>query len=291
MSGMVGTTARAGSKAGSGVQRALLRDARVWICTAILAVIGLAAILAPYIAPHPYEAINAAVRLQSHAEGYPLGADHFGRDILSRLIWGARMTLIVSLGSVAVATIGGLLLGMIAAFYGGAIEAVIMRIIDAILCFPAILLAIFVVAFVGPELHNIILTIGILYIPRIARVAHAVTLVEKTNEYVDAARAMGAFPSRILWKAILPNIMAPIIVQMSLALGTAVLLESSLSFLGMGPPPPMPSWGRMVGQASAYMHLSPHAVIWPALSISVSILALNVLGDALRDILDPKRAK
>ena len=166
-----------------------------------------------------------------------------------------------------------------------------MRLIDAILCFPAILLAIFVVAFVGPDLRNIILTIGVLYIPRIARVAHAVTLVERTHEYVDAARAMGAFPQRIIWKSILPNIMAPVIVQMSLALGTAVLLESSLSFLGMGPPPPMPSWGRMVGQASAYMHLSPHAVIWPALTIAGTILALNVLGDALRDILDPRVSK
>lgn len=274
-----------------GVTRLMFKDFRVLVCGTILLVIALAAILAPYIAPHPYEAINASVRLQAQAEGYPLGADHFGRDILSRLIWGARMTLIVSLGSVALATIGGLVLGMLAAYYGGAVEAVFMRIIDAILCFPAILLAIFVVAFVGPELHNIILTIGVLYIPRIARVAHAVTLVERTNEYVDAARAMGAFPNRIIWRSILPNIMAPIIVQMSLALGTAVLLESSLSFLGMGPPPPMPSWGRMVGQASAYIHLSPHAVIWPALAISGTILALNVLGDALRDILDPRGTK
>lgn len=269
--------------------RLMVKDYRVWICGGLLLIIGLTAIFAPQLAPHSYEDMNPMLRFQAKAEGHPLGGDEFGRDILSRLIWGARLTMLVALGSVAVAVLGGVPLGMLAGYYGGTVENVIMRFMDAILCLPAILLAIFVVAFVGPELTNIILTIGFLYVPRIARVAHGVTLVAKEEDYVDAARAMGAGTLRIIGKAILPNIMAPIIVQTTLSLGTAVLLESSLSFLGMGPPPPTPSWGRMIGQSSAYMHLGPHAVIWPALCISLTILTLNILGDAVRDILDPRQ--
>lgn len=268
----------------------LRKDYRVWVCGGLLIAVVIAAIFAPYLAPHPYEEMNPSVRLQGRADGYILGADHFGRDILSRLIWGARITIIVSLGSVAIAAVGGVALGTIAGYFGGLVENVIMRMIDAILCFPAILLAIFVVAFVGPALHNIILTIGILYIPRLARVAHGVSLTAKEEDYVSAARALGARSQRIIAKAILPNILAPVIVQVSLSLGTAVLLESSLSFLGMGPPPPVPSWGRMIGQASAYMHLGPHAVLWPAICISLTILALNILGDSLRDAFDPRRS-
>lgn len=275
--------------ANNALQR-LRKDYRVWICSSLLAAVVLAAIFAQYIAPHPYEEMNASLRLQGRADGYILGTDHFGRDILSRLIWGARITIVVSLGSVAIATLGGVALGTIAGYFGGLVENVIMRLIDAILCFPAILLAIFVVAFVGPALHNIILTIGILYIPRLARVAHGVTLTAKEEDYVSAARALGARSQRIIAKAVLPNIMAPVIVQVSLSLGTAVLLESSLSFLGMGPPPPIPSWGRMIGQASAYMHLGPHAILWPAICISATILALNILGDSLRDAFDPRRS-
>lgn len=272
----------------SSVVRRLLRDFRVWICGGFILLLILTAFAAPLIAPHPHDAMNSTVRLGSPNATYLLGTDEFGRDILSRLIHGSRLTLAVSIGAVMISSIIGTVLGLAAGFYGGWVENVIMRLMDAILSFPPILLAIFVVVFLGPTMTNVVITIGLLYIPRFARIVHGVTLTTKELDYVEAARALGASVPRILFKAVLPNIMAPVFVQMSLSLGSAILTESGLSFLGLGPPPPTPSWGRMIEQSSRFMHLSPHIVLWPSVMISLTVLAFNILGDAVRDNLDPR---
>ena len=265
-----------------------MRDGRFWISAPFVVGLLVVAILAPLVAPHSPDAMSAAKRFQGSSREFPLGTDEFGRDILSRLIYGARLSLLVSVASVAIAATLGTVMGTVAGFRGGVTDLGIMRVVDAILSFPAIVLAIFVVVFIGPELQNLILTIGILYLPRFARIVHGVTLLAKHYDYVDAARAMGASDRRILVHAILPNLKAPAMVQISLALGDAILLESSLSFLGLGPPPPAPAWGRIIAQSSRFMHLGAHSMIWPSVVISVTVLAFNVLGDAIRDALDPR---
>jgi len=266
----------------------LLKSPQVWISGGYLSVVVLLAVFAPWVAPRNPTLMDGASRLALPGAKYVLGADEFGRDILSRLIYGARITMEVATVGMAIACVGGVLLGMAAAYYGKWIELALMRVMDAILCFPPILLALMVVTFMKPTVLNVILVVGFLYIPRFARVAHASSLAVKQTDYVEAARAMGAGDLRILLKAILPNIMAPIFVQISLGLGHAILLESGLSFLGMGPPPQIPSWGRMIETSSRFMHLNPHAVIWPSIAISLTVLAFNLLGDAVRDTLDPR---
>jgi peptide/nickel transport system permease protein len=231
--------------------------------------------------------MDASSRLQGPGGHYLLGTDEFGRDILSRLIHGARLSLFVSLSSVMIASTLGSALGLTVAYSGGKAELLGMRLIDAVLSFPPILLALFVVVFIGPELRNVILTISVLYMPRFGRVVHGVTLSIKQEEYVEAARAVGSPSWRILSRTILPNVMAPIIVQFSLFMGSAILLESSLSFLGLGPPPPAVAWGRMIAESSPYMHLNSYVIIWPAVVISATVITFNILGDALRDALDP----
>lgn len=266
----------------------LLKSPQVWISGGFLLIVALLAVFAPWVAPKDPTLMDGAGRLALPGAKYLLGADEFGRDILSRLIYGARITMEVATVGMAIASVGGVLLGMAAAFYGKWVELVIMRVMDAILCFPPILLALVVVTFMKPTVFNVILVVGFVYIPRFARVAHASSLAVKQTDYVEAARAMGAGDLRILLKAILPNIMAPVFVQISLGLGHAILLESGLSFLGMGPPPQIPSWGRMIETSSRFMHLNPHAVIWPSLAISLTVLAFNLFGDAVRDTLDPR---
>lgn len=245
-------------------------------------------LLAPQLTPYHPEEINPTLRLVPSSLAHPLGADEFGRDVLSRLAYGARVTLVVSTASVTIAMLAGTLLGMLAAYFGGGIDLVAMRVVDGLLSFPPILLALFVITFLGPSLVNVILVIGLLYMPRFARVAHGATLAVRQVEYVEAARALGATHTRMLRRAILPNIAAPLFVQGSLAMGHAILLESGLSFLGLGTPPPAPSWGRMIEQSSRFMGLSPWPVLWPAITVSTTVLALNLLGDALRDHLDPR---
>ncbi len=246
------------------------------------------AVLAPILTAFGPETIDPQHRMAPPSAGHLLGTDEFGRDILSRLAFGARITLTVSAASIALAASIGTLLGGAAAYFGGAADLLVMRIADGLLCFPPILLAIFVITFLGPSVTNVILVIALLYIPRFARVAHAATLSVREMEYVQAALAQGARHFRILRRTILPNIAAPLFVQASLALGHAILLESGLSFLGLGAPPPAPSWGRMIEQSSRFMSLSVWPIVWPAATVSGTVLAFNLLGDALRDLLDPR---
>jgi len=277
-----------GASARVPLRRRVRRHAQILIALPLLAGLVLVASLAPLLMRHDPNRLNPRVKVQPPSQTYVLGTDEFGRDILSRLAYGARITLIVTFASVVLAAVGGTALGTVAAYAGRAVEMVIMRTMDGMLCFPPILLGIFVVTFLGPSLVNLVLVIGVLYIPRFTRVVHSSTLAIRELEYVESARALGSSALRIVARAILPNILAPIMVQASLAAGHAILLESGLSFLGLGPPPPAPSWGRMVEQSGRYMQLSILPIIWPSAAISATVLGFNLLGDGLRDLLDPR---
>jgi ABC-type dipeptide/oligopeptide/nickel transport system permease subunit len=268
--------------------RRALRNPRIIIGGAVLLLLFLMAALAPVLAPGDPLRQHPQQRLAPPSAVYPLGTDEFGRDLLSRLIYGSRVSLQVAFGSIALAVLIGVPLGLVGGYFGRGWETVTMRLMDVLLAFPPILLAIAVVAFLGPGVWNLIFVIGILYTPRFARLVHASTLSERTREYVEAARAMGARSPRILMRGVLPNITAPIIVQVSLSLGFAILVESGLSFLGIGVRPPNPSWGLMIATGRGYMSQSVWPILWPSVAISLVILACNILGDGLRDTLDPR---
>jgi len=281
-------TDRPGSVIRPWLRRCLRRYGQILIATPLLAALAVVALGAPLVVSYDPNSLNSLAKVQPPSLAHLLGTDEFGRDILSRLAYGARITLLVAAASVIMAAVGGTLLGTVAAYAGRGVEAVIMRTMDGMLCFPPILLGIFVVTFLGQSLVNLILVIGGLYIPRFTRVVHSSTLAIREMEYVESARALGASAVRIVAQAILPNILAPILVQASLAAGHAILMESGLSFLGLGPPPPTPSWGRMVEQSGRFMQLGVLPLLWPSAAISVTVLAFNLLGDGLRDILDPR---
>lgn len=264
------------------------RTPRVIVSGGFILLLCIAAIAAPVITPGNPAELRAGQQHLPPSREFPLGTDEFGRDIYTRIVYGARITLLVSFASVTIATTIGTVFGMLAAYFGSPVDTVLMRFADGVLAFPAIVLALFIIAFLGPSLLNIIFVIGFIYIPRFQRIAYSTTLSVRENEYIESYRTIGAHPSRILFRGVLPNILSPIIVQISLAMGTAILLEASLSFLGLGPSPDVPSWGRTIQQSSRFLNLSPYGVIWPAVAISATVLAFNILGDALRDQLDPR---
>jgi peptide/nickel transport system permease protein len=281
----------AGRPARLPLRHRLRRHGQILVALPLLAALVLVAGAAPILVGYDPNTLNPRAKVQPPGRAYVLGTDEFGRDLLSRLAYGARITLIVAFASVILAAVGGTALGTVAAYAGRVVETAIMRTMDGMLCFPPILLGIFVVTFLGQSLANLILVIGVLYIPRFTRVVHSSTLAIRELEYVESARALGSSAIRIIARAILPNILAPIMVQASLAAGHAILMESGLSFLGLGPPPPAPSWGRMVEQSGRYMQLSLLPILWPSAAISVTVLAFNLLGDGLRDLLDPRLRK
>ena len=268
--------------------RRLLRNPRITLSLAIIVLVMGAAVLAPVLAPHDPLAMRPPDRLSGPSPQYLFGTDEFGRDVLSRILWGARISLPVAFQSVALAALIGTLLGLLGAYYRGWVDTAVMRGVEVIMSFPPILLAIAVVAFLGPTTRNVVLTIAVLYIPLFARIAYGSALRVRELEFVEAARALGADDLRILRTAFLPNMTAPLTVQFSLSLGFAILLESGLSFLGLGPPPPAPSWGRMVSTGRNFMELQPYLVVFPSVVIAMTILAFNLLGDGLRDQLDPR---
>ncbi len=226
-------------------------------------------------------------RLQPPSAKYLLGTDEFGRDILSRLMHGATNSLRVAVLSVAIACLVGASLGILAGYAGGLVDNVIMRVMDLFFAFPAMLLALSIVTALGPGMKNTILAIALVYMPIFARVARGPVLAVKTMEFVDAARSIGAQHLRIVGRHILPNITAPILVQVSLALSWAMLTEAGLSFLGLGTIPPTPSWGSMLADSRRLMELAPWTAVFPGLAIMVGVLGFNLLGDGLRDVLDP----
>jgi peptide/nickel transport system permease protein len=217
-----------------------------------------------------------------------MGLDLNGRDLFSRIIYGTRTSLFVGLTVVLLAAASGTLLGLIAGYAGGWLDNIIMRIMDVMLAFPGLLLAITIVTIRGPGLQNALLAISLVSIPVYARLARASTLSVKQLEFVTAARALGANPVRILFTQIFPNTLTPLIVQGTLGIGTAVIEAASLSFLGLGAQPPDPEWGQMLAEARNYVFTSPHMVFFPGIAITITVLGFNLLGDGLRDVLDPR---
>lgn len=247
-----------------------------------------AAALAPALAPADPLRMESRALLAAPGGGHPFGTDQFGRDVLSRLLYGARISLAVSFASVALALAGGGATGILGGYYGGLLDAVVMRAMDVIFAFPAVLLAIAIMAIAGTAVGTIIAAIGIVYTPQFARVSRASVLQARSREYVEAARAVGAGVRRILRHHILPNVSAPLIVQTSLSLSLAILTESALSFLGLGTQPPTPSWGNMLADSRRFMVLAPWTAVFPGAAIALIVLGFNLLGDGLRDLLDPR---
>ena len=253
----------------------------------MLALFALAAALAPLIAPFDPLTVHPRNGLEAPSTTFWLGTDELGRDILSRLIYAARTSLGVALGSVLVAAAVGAPLGMAAGFLGGAVDSLVMRILDAILAFPVILLAILVVASLGTSAVNLVLTIGFVFIPYFARLMRGNVLSIKGREFVTASRAAGASDAYLAWRVILPNTLSATIVQASLTMSLAVLIEASLTFVGVGVQPPTPAWGSMLQSSQLFLQQAPWYVLAPGACIFLSVLAFNLIGDGLGQVLDP----
>jgi peptide/nickel transport system permease protein len=232
--------------------------------------------------------MNIRERFAEPSRSHLMGTDNYGRDTFARIIHGARISFLVGVLSVGIGVVGGMLVGAIAGFVGGFLDNLLMRITDALLAFPPLLLAIGLVAAIGPSIVTVSVIIGIIYIPRFARVMRGAVLSEKSKEYVEAARAIGQDSWRILVMHIGPATLSPVIVMATIVFALAVIIEASLSFLGLGVPPPTPSWGSMLSESRAFMGKSVWMAIFPGLIISAAVLGLNLLGDGLRDYLDPK---
>jgi len=256
----------------------------------VLALVVFAAIFAPFLSPQDPLEMNPTHLLEPPNAAHWLGTDEFGRDILSRVIWGARISLYVGGIAVTIAVVAGVSLGLVAGFYGGLLDDVIARITDVIFAFPSILLALGIVGALGPGLTNTMLAIGIVYTPVYVRLTRGVTLSIREREFVVAATVCGANDLRIIRGHILPNVAAPLIVQISLSLSLAILAEAALSFLGLGTQPPDPSWGTMVNTGQRLIELSPWPVVFPGLAIIIAVLGFNLLGDGIRDAVDPRLA-
>lgn len=254
----------------------------------ITAIVVLTALLAPVLAPYDPLKINLPERLQGPSRGHIMGADHLGRDIFSRVVFGALISLEVGVVAVALGSVVGLIAGAAAGYLGKRTDTVIMALMDAIYAFPAILLALVLVAVFRPSLVTVMTAIAIVRIPIFARTVRASVLAEREREYVQAARSLGQREWIILARHILPNILAPLIVVTTTYFATAIVVEASLSFLGLGVPPPAASWGVMLNDGRKFMEASPHVVIFPGAAISLTVLGFNLLGDGLRDVLDPR---
>jgi len=245
-------------------------------------------LLAPLLAPADPTAINLAHALEAPSAAYPFGADDLGRDILSRVLWGGRESLRVALIAIIVAAIGGIALGLTSGYFGGAADTIIMRLVDVFLAFPTVLLLLSIVAALGPSLGTVLIALGISFIPNVSRFVRGNVLAVKNNEYITAARVLGAGHGYIMFTQILPNILAPLIVYSTLGLGSAIILTAGLSYLGLGAQPPSPEWGAMLNYGRNYLRDAWWMSVFPGLAIFAAVLFINLLGDGLRDALDPK---
>jgi peptide/nickel transport system permease protein len=273
---------------GAVVVRQFRRSRAAVVGLGLIVVFVLTAILAPLIAPHDPLALGLGQQLKPPSLTYPLGTDELGRDLLSRLLWGARYTLLITLGAVALAVVLGTISGVYSGFRGGWSDTLIMRVMDVLLAMPGFLLAIAIIAALGVGMVNVIIAVGIHAVPAFARVVRAATLSIKQQEYVVAARALGSHDATIMLRHVLPNVTPPLLVQTTLQLATAILTASGLSFLGLGPQPPTPEWGAMLSTGRTYITSNPQLATIPGLAILLVALGFNLLGDGLRDALDPR---
>lgn len=249
----------------------------------------LIALVSPIISPQdPIATAPDNAYLPPLSPGHVLGTDELGRDQISRVLWGARVSLPVALVAVAVGLVGGGLLGLVSGYAGGLTDLLLMRVVDALLAFPALILAIALVAALGPSLRNAMIAIGIVAVPVYARLVRAVVLQLKQMEFVMATRSLGASPIRLIVRHLIPNLMNPILVQVSLSAGFAILAEAVLSFLGLGAQPPTPDWGQMITTGRTFLPNDPWLAIVPGIAISITVYSFNLLGDSLRDALDPR---
>lgn len=271
--------------------RWLVRHPRVMISLMVLTIIIGCAVFAPWIAPYDPILQDYGIILEPPSLNHPLGTDDLGRDVLSRLIHGASASVYAAFLAVGVAALLGMPIGLIAGYAGGLTDIVISRLIDTLLSFPAIILAIAVTGVLGIGLTNAMIAVGIVFSPQLARLVRARTLVLRQELYVDAARCFGASTTRILLKHILPNAIQPVLVQMTLLMAGALLAEASLSFLGLGMQPPDPSWGSMIARAYLYIQIAPAQMYAPGLAILATALAFNTLGEAIREAFDPTARK
>ena len=255
----------------------------------LILILMVLAVFAPLIATHDRYALSSRERRQAPSAAHYFGTDELGRDIFSRIIYGARISLQVGLISVTLGVTFGALTGLIGAYFGGSVDFWLQRLVDALFAFPTIILALTIVAVLGASTTNVIVAVGIVSIPRIARVVRSSALSVMTMPYIEAARSMGAGHQRIVLRHILPNVFAPIIVVATAGFGGAILSEAALSFLGVGTPPPEPSWGIMLsGAAQQFIRVAPWMAIFPGIAISLAVFGFNLFGDSLRDVLDPR---
>jgi len=275
-----------------------VRSRRHWVWTLFenrTAVVGaiivfvffMVALAAPVLAPHDPLGLDVLNKLQGPSAANPLGTDQFGRDVLSRVIYGARLSMGVGLSVGIVSVVIGLIIGLCAGFYKR-VDSILMRVMDALMAFPSIILAIVLMGILGPSINNIILALTIVFVPRIARIARSSVLVVREEVYVEAARSTGASDKRLMFRHVLPNILSPLITQASYTFALAVLAEAALSFVGVGPSPEIPSWGNMLSEGQIVVRQAPWITIFPGLAIVLVVFGANLFGDGLRDALDPR---
>jgi peptide/nickel transport system permease protein len=269
--------------------RTLLRRPTAVFGGVVLLAMVLVAIFAPWVAPYDPLATSWAMVRKAPSAAHWFGTDEVGRDLFSRVIWGARASLSAGIIAVSIAVGVGVPVGMVAGYVGGLVDAVISRVTDAMLAVPFLILAIALAAFLGPSLGNAMIAIGITATPIFVRLSRGQVLAARAEDYVEAARAVGNPPARILLRHVLPNILPPVMVQATLAVAAAIIAEASLSFLGLGQQPPAPSWGSMLNSAQRFLTQAPWMAIYPGLAIFLTVLAFNLFGDGLRDALDPKK--
>jgi peptide/nickel transport system permease protein len=268
--------------------RPLWRNRLVLFGTGLILVVVLLAAFADLVAPYDPTEMKVSDALKRPSTPHPFGTDRFGRDVLSRTIHGSRIALGVALSSIAIAVAAGTVLGLVGGYAGGWPDLVIGRVMDVLFSFPTLILAIGIAAMLGPGLNNAALAIAVVYVPLFSRVARGPVIAEREKDHVVAARGLGAGWPRVVFRHILPNVLAPVIVQTSVSLAFAILIEASLSYLGLGTQPPDPSWGTMLNEGRTYLETAPWMSIFPGLAIMVAVFGFNLLGDGLRDVLDPQ---
>ncbi|MCG3088019.1 ABC transporter permease [Sporosarcina cyprini] len=274
-----------------GFWRRLRKNKAAVVGGALILFFILTGLLGPFFTSADPNATQISIKLQPPSAEHWFGTDNYGRDIFTRIIHGMAITMKVGFLSVALGGVVGVFLGIISGYYGGILDTVIMRTMDVLLAFPGILLALAIVSVLGGSLTNVIIAVGIFSVPAFARIVRGSTLSVRKLEYIDAVKALGASDGRIIFKHILPNVLSPIIVQLTLRIATAVLTASGLAFLGLGAKPPTPEWGAMLSEGRTYMREAPHLVLFPGIMIVLVVLAFNIFGDGLRDALDPKMKK